>query len=334
MECTASELAAAQLHAASLERAAEAHVDLTMSLTAALSSVCRPLQRLQEVVQFEGLRQPSEENPLLPTLRSILADVSVALTANGIVPATATVGELIDEEKHEIASRGGIKHADDLDDLVVKEQVRPGYLHSATGSVLCPALVTAAPAVKARGGGGTPSTPPLSTPRGTRLHDVSASNTLPGLAIRYGVSEGRLARLNRLPNAQALHTRTQLRIPDASSTFSTGGSHTPADAPRATAEDAGAPLWVVAAPSPAASPSLASRIASRRQNSGDRRRWTADESPAQVGFPKAAGEALLALSSPSPGSKAKPKAHPAARGPTAAADDRILQSSSSALELT
>jgi len=190
------------------------------------------------------------------------------------------VGELVDDERHEIASKGGISAIDDLDELVVKDLIRPGYIHSATGSVLCPALVNVAPAAKPGSIGAAASLPPQFTPRGTRVHVVSDTDTLAGLAIRYGTSQAAIMRLNRLPNAQSVHARKQLRIPLAQPTPTEMTPNPSLGYPRIHTESAApasgvAPQWVVSSAHTAASslPSLASQIASRRQNNGDRRRW-------------------------------------------------------------
>ena len=276
--------------AADLQAALSEQSDLIFSLLAALSAVLRPFQQLEALVSFEALRV--DTNPLFPTLQTNLDKISTALAANGIVQSAPTVGELYDEERHERAARGGVVPVDELtDDLVVKEVVRAGYIHGTTGAVLVPALVHAANNTQPASLGAAASSvpPPLLTPRGTRVHEVRATDTLQGVALRYGVQPAALMRFNRLPSAHAIHARKQLRLP-------------PASQPHA-GEAQGEPLWGAPAPSHAgavlilggvtlaaepaspgrlasqpASPaggdasSMAARIAQRRHASSERRR--------------------------------------------------------------
>ena len=279
--------------AVDLEHALTAHSNLIFGLQQSLADVLKPLQQLQSLVEFEAMRQ--DQNPLLPTLASCMNDISTALAANGIAQSGATVGEPFDEERHERAARGGIVPADDnlLDDFVIKEVVRPGYVHSATGAVIIRALVHTS---SASGGGkrivaaASSSAPPVETPRGTRMHQVMAGDTLQGLALRYGCQPAALMRLNRLPNAHALHARKMLRLPPPSRALATG--HAAQDVseplwggggPYLTAGDGGAVLVAGdgndaggrakdGASGGGGATSMAARIAARRQASFERRR--------------------------------------------------------------
>ena len=94
-----------------LESAVEAQSELVLSLLASLSAVLRPLHKLETLLEFEALRR--EENPLLHTLNGLLAEVRASLAANGVAPLGATVGEFLDEERHERSARGGVSIDDD-----------------------------------------------------------------------------------------------------------------------------------------------------------------------------------------------------------------------------
>ena len=132
-----------------------------------------------------------------------------------------------------------------------------------------------------------PPSSPLSTPRGTLLHEVCASDTLAGLALRYGVQPSAITRLNRLPNAGSLHARTQVRIPKSAGALLAAGAHLAVarqtlplvrghtDDDDQYRRDAmlQAPHWVSSMPSLIDPPSVSSRIAARRKGNSDRRRW-------------------------------------------------------------
>ena len=95
----------------------------------------------------------------------------------------------------------------------MREVLRTGYLHGATGAVLVPAIVRASSASAAAPLiASTAAASPTATPRGTRVHRVGASDSLPGLALRYDVPLATIMRLNRLPTAQALHSRQTIRL--------------------------------------------------------------------------------------------------------------------------
>ena len=270
-----------------LETALTTQSDLVLDLLGSLSALLKPVQKLESLVQFEAMR--SEENPMLPALRTVIADVAAALAAHGIVPHGATVGELYDEERHERVARAGVVPSDELsDDLVVREVVRVGYTHTSTGCVLAPVMVHVAPNVghvAATGAPAAASAVLLETPRGSRMHEVRPTDTLQGIALRYGASPATLMRLNRLPNAQAFHSRKQLKLPPAPkhplwgpmSAREASSTAAPADAGGAPATEGGAVLVSNSGCSggaddtaPAAA-SLAGRIASRRRLSSSRR---------------------------------------------------------------
>ena len=165
-----------------LEEAVSSQSDLILNLIASLSALLRPLQKLESLVAYEELR--AEDNPLVQPLRTLLRDAEQQTTACGIVPQGATVGEYFDEERHERAAMAGVAPSDNLDDLVVREVVRTGFMHSATGSVLIPTLVHAAANTPAGGGTAPPTVvPPVETPRGSRIHHVRPNDTLQGLAL-------------------------------------------------------------------------------------------------------------------------------------------------------
>ena len=94
-----------------LESAVEAQSGLVLSLLASLSAVLRPLHKLETLCEFEAMRR--EENPLLNTLNGLLTEVRASLAANGVSPLGATVGEFLDEERHERSARGGVTVDDD-----------------------------------------------------------------------------------------------------------------------------------------------------------------------------------------------------------------------------
>ena len=248
---------------AALHEAAEAHVDLTLGLVSALSALIKPLRRLDELVRFETARDGSNGNPLLSTLSNVILDCEVALSSNGITTTSDTVGDFFDEERHERVTRGGVAPADDLDELVVKEVVRPGYVHGATGAILCPALVVAAPVTKKPSSQGS-SPSPHATPRGTRVHVLLKSDTLAGLALRYNVQQAALLRLNRIPSAHALHSRKTIRLPPPMAEIDHRAEDVSTDGCACNADCA---TLVTHPPT-----SLASRIAARRQASSERRR--------------------------------------------------------------
>ena len=144
--------------------------------------------------------------------------------------------------------------------------VRPGYVHGATGSVLVPVLVHAGRAAVSPAASTPPPTTksprstPGSTPRGGRVHEVQPADTLQGLCLRYGVQQAALLRLNRLPNAQAIHARRTLRLPPATPTGAGDGSPAPTLVAGGSGGGSGSPGCGVARRS-----SLAGRIAARRQ---------------------------------------------------------------------
>ena len=286
-----------------LQQALSSQQTLVFALLNTLRALLRPVQSLESLARFESLRQ--DHNPLLPPVVCALNDITTALASAGIVPASALVGEPFDEERHERHSRGGVPPADDslLDDLIVKEVVRPGYVHRATGAVLLPALVFAS---SASGGGKLPSSAviesasePQETPRGTRVHEVAATDTLQGIALRYGCQTATLMRLNKLPNVHALHARRTLRLPPPSRDGSYAGAPARSDVgeplwgplyPAASAPASGAVLVAgsgtascsaagedEATGSSGSARSMAARIAARRRASSERRR---DEAPA------------------------------------------------------
>ena len=269
---------------ADLERALTTQSGLVIDLLSSLSAVLKHVQRLETLVAYEDLR--SEESPVLQGLRTIVSDLGTTLAANGVAAFGATVGELFDEERHVRAARAGVTPTDDaLDDLIVRDLVRPGYLHAATGAVLIPASVHASAAVASATTTATPQGT-SETPRGTRVHEVSASDTVQGLSVRYGITPAALLRLNRLPNPHAIHARQVLRLPPSAPTAGGMPSAVVAASPGpATAEgtadsvrffvrhdevrvgdsgrgEAGAALVGEGRPSSA---SLAARIAARRQ---------------------------------------------------------------------
>ena len=108
--CAAVSLSRPELRG-DLESAVEAQSELVLSLLASLSAVLRPLHKLETLLEFEALRR--EENPLLHTLNGLLTEVRASLAANGVAPLGATVGEFLDEERHERSARGGVSIDDD-----------------------------------------------------------------------------------------------------------------------------------------------------------------------------------------------------------------------------
>jgi hypothetical protein len=261
--------------AGDLAEALQSQSDLTLSLLATLSAFLRPLQKLESLVAFESLRQ--DENPLVAPLKGNLDEIRAALAAHGITPLSATVGTLYDEESHERVARGGAPLADDFDDhLIVREVVRSGLAHSATGTVLVPVLVHASTASKPGGCGASAAaaaSPPLQTPRGTRVHEVSSSDTVQGLAVRYGVQPATLMRLNKLPTAQALFSRKTIRLPPLLPSFAS--SQQQGDVPDRPPSQTGVGPRLVGGGNEGASTttaSLAKKIALRRQAGVERRR--------------------------------------------------------------
>lgn len=214
-----------------LIHAPEAQSDLVLTLIAALRDILKPIQKLESLLSYESMRD--DKHPLLPPLKVISTELASTLAANGIVPVSATIGELFDEERHERSLRAGIVAGDDtFDDLVVREVVRPGYMHNATGAILVPAIVNATSAnagkaPPAASSGASSAPPPTATPRGTRMHEVSAKDTLQGLCVRYNVQAAALMRLNKLPNPQAIHSRRTLRLPPSQPS----GAGTPSPSP-------------------------------------------------------------------------------------------------------
>ena len=220
-----------------LQQALSAHQKLVFALLDTLRSLLRPLQQLESIARYETLRQ--EANPLIAPVISALNEASSALAANGIVQSGPTIGEPFDEEQHERHARGGVSPDDNLlDDLIIKEVVRPGYVHRATGAVLLPALVSASSS--SGGGKMAPAIESASalveTPRGSRVHEVRATDTLQGIALRYGCQTAALMRLNKLPTAHALHARKTLRLPPPSA--SSVAERTPP-----ARSETGEPLW-------------------------------------------------------------------------------------------
>ena len=259
-----------------------AQQSLVLSLLDTLSAALKPLQKLEQLLAYEALRD--DAHPTINSLSAVAADVSVALAVHGVSPLSATVGEYFDEERHSRFARGGVVPSDDLlDDLLVREVVRPGYVHTATGTVLVPVLVHASSATA-----GTPnaaaatSAPPVTeTPRGTRVHEVASTDTLQGLCLRYNVQPQSLLRLNRLPNAQAIHARRTLRLPPLPSTAEPSSAAIREGGMEG--GGGGAPVLVggngthssggggeSGIPHATTSPSLAARIAARRQSRASR----------------------------------------------------------------
>ena len=258
-----------------------AQQSLVLSLLDTLSAALKPLQKLEQLLAYEALRD--DAHPTINSLSAVAADVNVALAAHGVSPLSATVGEYFDEERHSRFARGGVVPSDDLlDDLLVREVVRPGYVHTATGTVLVPVLVHASSATA-----GTPnaaaatSAPVTETPRGTRVHEVASTDTLQGLCLRYNVQPQSLLRLNRLPNAQAIHARRTLRLPPLPSTAEPssaaireggmegggGGAPVLVGGNGTHSSGGGGESGILHATT---SPSLAARIAARRQSRASR----------------------------------------------------------------
>ena len=165
------------------------------------------------------------------------------LLSHGISKLAPTgCGPFVAREHAVVSASASGKLPADVETVMVAETVRAGYRHDATGAVLRRAKVGLAPAplaspagsssagseVRGRGGQTTPERGRADRPSlaielrdraapetAEHLHDVAGSDTLQGLAVRFGVQPGALLRLNRLPSAQALHGRRQIRIPAA-----------------------------------------------------------------------------------------------------------------------
>ena len=210
-----------------------------------VEALLQPLDQLEMLAAYEEHRQQEPENPMLHALRRSLAQVDNVLVSHGIQQLIPSVDDKYDPHMHEIAANpivvarrpsnnlsGSASSPASIDatarlgspstdaNTVVASCVRLGYRHEATGFVLRRAKVevrqrtTEASAAAPAAGPLAVLDPSLPEPETEVIvHDVQKSDTLQGVALRYGVQPSALLRFNRLAAAQALHGRRQIKIP-------------------------------------------------------------------------------------------------------------------------
>ena len=229
-EARAASGAFAAQHAA--ESATEARLSLVRDLL-------DPLSRLERLVSFEELRCASTgvaHPPLLPALVTCLGRVHSALGEHGIEPIEPEAGEPFDRRLHEVeallgkqraASTAANAAAEGREERgtasVVSECHLHGLRHGASATVLRRALVVTKPSVTSAdlytsaAASAALATPTSGGDGGTIVHELQPSDTMQGVALRYGVSPAAIARANKLPagSASSLHLRTRLLIPPA-----------------------------------------------------------------------------------------------------------------------
>ena len=150
-----------------------------------------PIDHLEALVAFEERRQLENPNPMLHAVTKALLQVESVLLSHGISRlAPSGSGPFVAREHAVVAASASGKLPADGETVVVAETVRAGYRHNGTGAILRRAKVGLAPAPLA-----APAGPP---PAGTEvrglaaaeatelLHDVVGSDTLQGLAVRFG----------------------------------------------------------------------------------------------------------------------------------------------------
>jgi hypothetical protein len=209
--------ACAALGAAAASASALSMLDESLAL---ISSLLPIIDRIQQLVAFEEHR--TQESPVLPTLRGVLADCSAAFTAHGVVKFEPEPGQAVDEASMEVQRPLQRREAPAVPAPAasVGQVIHPGLRHVGTGRVLQRALVTTvrARAIAAADGAaasvtaaadGSSSEAPVD---GTR-HTLLRTDTLQGLALRYRVHPAAILRANRLPNAHALHALHEVLIP-------------------------------------------------------------------------------------------------------------------------
>ena len=175
-----------------------------------------PLDHLEALVSFEEQRKLENPNPMLHAVRKSLRLMESALLSTPGISRLAPSGRVpfVTREHAVFVAPSKASLQADGAERVVETTIRAGYRHDATGAILRRALVALAPAPLAA--------PPSPSPAGTEalgqaaseveelVHELLGSDTLQGLAVRFGVQPGALLRLNRLPSAQALHGRRQV----------------------------------------------------------------------------------------------------------------------------
>ena len=200
-----------------------------------LKSLCDPLDRLAKLISIEEARNAGAGS-LLPGLTAAAQAFHVALSAHGLETFRPAEGMLFDEEQHAATSLHALVRPRDAVPLAQLSEVglvvREGFRHAPSGHVLRRALVQVRPRI-ARSSGtdatcadhaapeeGNPST----LPSGVRcIHELKATDTLQGVALRYGLSVTTLTQFNRLPaNNHAIGLRTELLIPTSSAASQPG----------------------------------------------------------------------------------------------------------------
>ena len=152
-----------------------------------------------------------------------LLQMERVLLSHGISKLAPTgCGPFVAREHAVVSASASGKLPADGETVMVAETVRAGYRHDATGAVLRRAKVGLAPAplaspagpssagaeARGRGGQATPERDRAERPSlaielrdraapetAEHLHDVAGSDTLQGLAVRFGVQPGALLRL-------------------------------------------------------------------------------------------------------------------------------------------
>lgn len=226
-------------HAALQENHDERNANLSL-----VTSLVEPLTRLEKICAIEDKRcscSDVAESPLLAGLRANVGRLHSALEAHGIEQIAPKAGDVFDVGLCEISSALGraprpasVATAPAAEQLVEDCHLH-GLRHSATGTVLRRALVRVKPAAAVAApssaappphAGGTSADAAMhadgtmaahfAAGGGPREHILVPSDTIQGVALRYGVSPAAIARLNRLPaggGGTALHLRTRLAIP-------------------------------------------------------------------------------------------------------------------------
>ena len=191
-----------------------------------IESLVGPLTKLDRLICIEEARAMTEgiESPLLPGLVAAAQSFRAALLPHGVETLNPCKWDRFDRELH---AQAALKVRPDAEvasappprpeaELLVVDVHQDGLRHAPSGRVLRKAVVATQRRPRPRRSAVEEADAESALPSASvaaRHHQIQPTDTLVGIAVRYGVAPARLLQYNKLPGAHALSMRSSVLIP-------------------------------------------------------------------------------------------------------------------------